>query len=197
MVSMSKDNTRSLAGTQFMVIVALMTALTTVATMAIKVPTPTFGYIHTGDGMVLLAGYILGPVYGSLAAGIGSALADLLSGYAVWVPGTFVIKALTALTASLLFKKLESAFGKDGKRSNLLSIISSSVGELVMVAGYFVYNIFILTVVNAGAEAVTVEAATISSFAEIPFNLIQGVFGVILALFLLPVARRLYKHEFR
>jgi len=195
MTGISKERQTSLAGTQFLVIVALMTALTTVATMAIKVPTPTFGYIHTGDGMVLLAGYILGPVYGSLAAGLGSALADLLSGYAVWVPGTFIIKALTALTASLLFKKLQKFVENDGKKSNLISIVSSGAGELVMVFGYFLYNILILTVVNAGEEAVTVKAAAISSFAEIPFNLVQGIFGVILALFLLPVARRLYKHE--
>lgn len=40
---------------------ALMAALTTVATMIIRIPTPTQGYIHLGDGMVLLCGALLGP----------------------------------------------------------------------------------------------------------------------------------------
>ncbi len=39
----------------------LLAAFTCIATMIIKIPTPTFGYIHLGDGLVLLCGIILGP----------------------------------------------------------------------------------------------------------------------------------------
>lgn len=52
-----------------------------IATMIIKIPTPTFGYIHLGDGLVLLCGIILGPGIGALAAGIGTMFADIFSGY--------------------------------------------------------------------------------------------------------------------
>ena len=74
---------------------ALMAALTTVATMIIRIPTPTQGYIHLGDGMVLLCGALLGPGLGALAAGIGSMLSDrvVLSGIpaeAVMVIGYFL-----------------------------------------------------------------------------------------------------------
>ena len=66
------------------VIAALLAAFTCIATMSIRIPTPgTGGYIHPGDAIVLLSGIILGPGYGFLAAGIGSALADLLGGYLV------------------------------------------------------------------------------------------------------------------
>lgn len=65
---------------------ALMAALTTVATMIIRIPTPTQGYIHLGDGMVLLCGALLGPGLGALAAGIGSMLSDLFAGYMSYVP---------------------------------------------------------------------------------------------------------------
>ncbi len=58
-----------------------MAALTCIATMIIHIPTPGLGYIHFGDGMVLLSGILLGPLYGSLSAGIGSMLADVFSGY--------------------------------------------------------------------------------------------------------------------
>ena len=63
---------------------ALFAALACVATMSIRIPTPgTGGYIHPGDAIVILAGIILGPVYGMLAGGIGSALSDLIGGYFV------------------------------------------------------------------------------------------------------------------
>ena len=84
------------------VVSALFAALTCICTMIIKIPTPTGGYIHPGDGMVLLCGIILGPGMGALAAGIGSMLSDLFSGYMVWVPATFIIKALTAMAAGVL-----------------------------------------------------------------------------------------------
>lgn len=74
---------------------ALLAAMTCIATMIIKVPTPTMGYIHLGDGFVLLCGVILGPVTGGLAAGIGSMFSDIFSGYVSWAPATFIIKALT------------------------------------------------------------------------------------------------------
>ena len=64
------------------VMTALFAALACVATMSIRIPTPgTGGYIHPGDAIVILSGVVLGPSYGLLAAGIGSAMSDLLGGY--------------------------------------------------------------------------------------------------------------------
>ena len=61
------------------IMTALFAALACVATMSIRIPTPgTGGYIHPGDAIVILAGIILGPVYGMLAGGIGSALSELI-----------------------------------------------------------------------------------------------------------------------
>lgn len=64
-----------------LVLAALFAALACVATMVIQIPSPMNGYVNLGDCFVLLAGWVLGPVYGSLAAGIGSALADMFTGY--------------------------------------------------------------------------------------------------------------------
>ena len=96
-----KKNTKNL------VFAALLAAVTCVATLVIHIPSPLNGYINLGDCFVLLSGWLLGPVYGFLAAGIGSGLADLFLGYAVYAPATFVIKGLVALAAYLLIK----AFG--------------------------------------------------------------------------------------
>ena len=86
-----------------LVLAALFVALACVATMSIRIPTPgTNGYIHPGDAIVILSGVILGPVWGFLAGGIGSALSDLIGGYFMYVPVTFVIKGLIALIAGLI-----------------------------------------------------------------------------------------------
>ena len=77
--------------TKKMVTAALLAAFTCIATMIIKIPTPTFGYIHLGDGLVLLCGIILGPGIGALAAGIGSMFADIFSGYMTWAPATLTV----------------------------------------------------------------------------------------------------------
>ena len=83
-------NLRTKNTTKRLVLSSLISALICVATALIKIPTP-FGYIHPGDAPVVLAAFVLSPTYGFLAAGIGSCLADLFSGYAMYAPVTFVI----------------------------------------------------------------------------------------------------------
>lgn len=114
---------------------ALMAAMACVATMVIKIPIPaTGGYINLGDCIVLLSGIILGPVYGGIAAGLGSALADLLGGYVAFAPATFIIKGLMAVVAALLIR--------DISRKNILNVLFVGfIAEVIMVVGYFVFGI--------------------------------------------------------
>ena len=84
------------------IISALFAALTFCATFVVKIPTPTGGYVHLGDSIVLLSGWLLGPVFGTLAAALGSALSDLLGGYPTYILPTFIIKGLMALIENLL-----------------------------------------------------------------------------------------------
>ena len=174
------DNTLSI------VTAALLAALTFLATSVFKIPTPTFGYVHIGDGFVLISGFLLGPVTGGLAAGIGSMLSDLLGGYPVWAPGTFVIKFFTAFTGAAIYRLLQH------RSSNMIIktgtvILSGITGEAVMVLGYFLYNILIMTFLNGAAGNVSFSAAATASLAEIPFNIVQGAVGVAIAAVLLPV----------
>ncbi len=142
-----------------LVFAALFAALSCVATMAIKLPTPTGGYIHAGDAVVLLSAFVLGPWWGAAAAGLGSGFADILSGYALYAPGTFAVKFLVALIAGALLKN------RLVKRPLPRAIFAGIVGEAVMVLGYFAYEALIL---GYGAAAV----------GGVPMNLIQGGFGV-------------------
>ena len=101
-----KTNTKKL------ILTALFAALSCIATMSIRIPTPgTGGYIHPGDAIVILSGVLLGPVYGFLAAGIGSCMSDLLGGYLVYAPVTFLIKGLVAAFSALAYRKI----AKSGK----------------------------------------------------------------------------------
>ena len=110
-----------------LVLSALMAALVYVATSIIQIPSPVNGYVNLGDCFVLLSGWLLGPWYGAAAAGIGSMLVDLLSGYGHYVPGTLIIKGVDALAAALIFR----AMG----RSKTALLVSGTVGEIIMVVG--------------------------------------------------------------
>ena len=137
-----------------LILAALFAALSCVATMSIRIPTPgTSGYIHPGDAIVILSGVILGPVWGFLAGGIGSALSDLIGGYFIYVPITFVIKGLVALAAGLLYQKV----GKNQK-SRYIAVILGGVADIILVAGgYFVCEFFI-------SEQVLLPASLQTSF---------------------------------
>lgn len=167
------------------IIAALFAAITCVGTMIIKIPTPTLGYIHPGDGFVLLSGLLLGPIWGSFAAGLGSALSDLIGGYFFYVPATFVIKFLTALTCFFAYKAISKLLKTKTELPQL--IISGIAGELVMVLGYFLFEIFMLSIVNK----TSLSAGVLASIAGIVPNIIQGIFGVIIATVLHPLLSRL------
>ena len=140
------------------VMTALFAALVCVATMAVRIPIPaTQGYANLGDALVLLAAFFLGPLYGTLAAGIGSALADIFAGYAIYAPGTAVIKGLCALAAALLVRQL-------GGRLKWAHVPAAVISEIIMVGGYFLYESAVLGYGLAAAGS-------------IPANAIQGAVG--------------------
>lgn len=173
------------------VVSALFAALTCICTMIIKIPTPTGGYIHPGDGMVLLCGIILGPGMGALAAGIGSMLSDLFSGYMVWVPATFVIKALTALVAGVLFRKTSSLLSGNKAASTVRIVLGGVIGEALMVFGYFLFEIGLNAASNGGFTAAAIAGGIAYSAAGIPANMVQGVTGIVIACVLLPILNQI------
>lgn len=134
--------------TKKLVIGALMAALTCIATMIIKIPTPTLGYIHLGDGLVLLCGIVLGPLGGALSAGIGSMFADIFSGYASWAPATLIIKALTAFVAGFLFHRMQHRFNGNGAKYLSIIWVVSSVKPLWYLATLFMKQDLLLSPVD-------------------------------------------------
>ena len=154
--------------TQKIIFSSMLAALTCVATMVIKIPSPLNGYINLGDCIVLLSGWLLSPVYGFFAAGLGSALADLFSGYAAYAPATFLIKGLMALIACGGVKLFQKRVDKQFSR-----IISGVTAELFMIAGYWLFEGFLY--------------GFISSAVNIPANGLQGLAGLILGILLIHI----------
>ncbi len=140
---------------------ALFAALTCVCTF-ISIPLP-IGYFNLGDTMVLTGAWCLGPVFGTIAAALGSALADLLMGFTLYAPATAIIKGLCALIAYWVFALINKAAPK--VLLLLPRALAAVLGEAIMVSGYFFYEAIVLTY---GMGAV----------ASVPGNCLQGVCGV-------------------
>ena len=158
--------------TKRIVITALMAAMVCVATMIIKIPSPMKGYLNIGDCIVLLCGWLLSPGYGFVAAGLGSALADMFSGYITYAPATFLIKGSMALIAFACFKLMHKRLGRLPSQ-----IIGAVLAEIVMVFGYFVFEGFMY--------------GFVPSAVNIPANAVQGAAGLILGIILVKVFERL------
>jgi uncharacterized membrane protein len=146
-----------------------MMALVTIGTMVIQIPTPaTKGYINVGDSFIFLSSALFGPTMGFVTGGIGSALADLLSGYAYWSPWTFIIKGIEGLIVGLMYKKYTKEY---------LKVVSLIIGALWMVLGYYI----------AGGIMYGFK----TSLVDVPSNLVQGFASIIVGYILIRLISRL------
>ena len=149
-----------------LVLTALMTSLICIATMIIRIPAPVNGgYINLGDSVVLFAAWMFAMPYGLIAAALGSSLADILSGYIVFAPATFVIKGMMAVAAYYVYKSMVGVCGRKISR-----VTSAVIAEIVMVLGYYSYE--------------GILYGFVPSLANLPANIIQGVAGVVVGLIL-------------
>ena len=112
----------------------VLAALVFVATTVIHIPSHA-GYIHIGDAFIYLAACLLPHPYAAAAGAVGAALSDALTGYAVWVPGTVVIKAAAVFFFTSRRDKLLCP-------RNFLALLPSFA---VCIGGYYVYEALILS----------------------------------------------------
>lgn len=134
----------------------LVCAAVAIATVFAAVPVPGVqgAYANAGDAAVYASAFMLGRSWGVLAAAVGSGLADILPGSALYAPATFVIKGMMAFIAAKLLRK-------GGMRIPRLL-----VSGIVMAAGYFAYECIIY-------------GASVASL-SVPANLVQAALGAVL-----------------
>jgi uncharacterized membrane protein len=160
-----------------LVFTGIMMCLIIIATMFIRVPIPfTQGYVHLGDAMIFLSVLVLGWRYGAVAAGVGSALADILIGYAVWAPWTLCIKAgMAVLMGMFIARSLKKE--RSARFFLFAEFFGMTLAGIWMCGGYYI------------AEAVIYGNWATPALA-VPWNIGQFVVGMVIAISL---AAALYK----
>ncbi|MBC6003546.1 ECF transporter S component [Paeniclostridium sp. NSJ-45] len=149
--------------TKKIVLNGLMIALVCIATMTIQIPMPgTNGYVNIGDSVIFISSILFGPVVGMIAGGIGSALADILSGYEHWAIFTLIIKGLEGYVVGIVIRN---------HYTTIKSLFATALGTITMVTGYFLAGIIL-------------KGSIIISAASIPGNLIQGIVCMAIAILL-------------
>lgn len=151
---------------RLLTLTGMLTALTTVATIAIRIPTPTKGYINLGDTIVNISAWLLGGVYGGIAGGIGSLLADIISGCYIYAPATLIIKFFMAFACFKVYNLCSKKFD-----SVVARIISAIISAVIMITGYDIFTGFMYNSVYSAIYA-------------IPEFAIQGIMGATFSVFL-------------
>lgn len=114
--------------------ITVLASLACVLTMFPKVPIGG-GYVHFGDMVIYVAAIMLGPWAGAVVGAVGHSLADFLSGYAIFVLPTFVIKAVMGFTIGKIVYK----------HTDVLHFVIGAAASLVIVTGgYFAAEVPLL-----------------------------------------------------
>ena len=161
------NNNRTLS----LVLTSVFAALICVCTLMVQIPIPaTGGYANPGDGVLLLAAGLLPLPLSAAAAAVGSMLADVITGYMLYAPATFIIKGSMALLCGFLLKKLQ------GKKTAY--ILSALAAECLMVLGYFLYEAIFLGLKFGAAAGIMGNAG-------------QGALGAVIFCVLFPVIKKI------
>lgn len=169
--------------TKKLVYVALFTALVYIFSRFFQIPVVTpFGQtrFHLGNVFCLLAGILMGPGFGGLAAGLGSALFDLFDPvYFTSAPITFVTKFALAFVCGAIYRKRRELVDK--KRLVLAAIFGQLTYVFLYLLKTYITNKFVMGFTNEAVMAELIPKAGVSLFNA----LISVIIAFILAMPLL------------
>ena len=180
---MDFENRRSInnQGTKGLILTALMIALIFLGGSIIKIPTQN-GIIQFGDCMIFIAAMLLDRKKAFIAAAVGMSFVDISAGYLIWVPFTFIIKGLMGYVVSIIVSKA---------KSKTFYVVGFIVGGIINMVGYFIANALmggvILKVVSG------FNASIVYALAHVPGDLFQSVAGVVIAIPLALIVRKIIK----
>ncbi|MFJ5714235.1 ECF transporter S component [Neobacillus sp. NPDC093127] len=159
--------------TRAIVINALFIALTLVATMFINIRLPIMGnggLIHLGNVPLFIAALVYGKKSGAIAGAFGMGFFDLISGWALWAPFTFIIVGAMGFLAGLISEKVP------GNRV-LVNTLAVAAALIIKVFGYYFTEVILY-------------GNWIQPFGSIPGNIMQVVLAGIIVV---PLAGRFKK----
>lgn len=163
------------------VMTAMMICIIMVSIILFRIPIPfTQGYVNLSDAMVFLAVIMLGYKYGAVAAGIGGMLGDLMAGFAIWAPWTFVIKASMALIFGLMVRfalsrseQTRRSRSKENSRTGDKGFISAEIIGMILAGSYMTAGYYV-------AEGIMYGNWIIAALG-IPWNIAQFAVGIVLS----------------
>ena len=154
-----------------MVIIALLTAVTYVATRFINIQLPismqSGGLIHIGNVIIVVSAIVFGKKKAAISAACGMALFDLTSPYAIWAPFTFVIRGAMGYTMGAI------SHMKDNGSNVAFNIIAITAASAIQLVGYYlseviVFGNWIIPVMSIPGELTQIAV----SFAGLPIAMI-------------------------
>lgn len=154
---------------QQIVFTALGISLIFLATFYFKIPSVGQGYLHLGDGFLLLFASVLSPTLSFLCAGLGSAFADIIGGYTIYAIPTFIIKGLEAVLIAYMIKKLSTKY----------YVIAYILGSIWMIFGYYLFDVILV-------------GNWVAPLAGIFGNCLQAFAGIVIATCLTPFLLKIH-----
>ena len=150
-----------------LIITSMLISLVFIATFFINIRLPIAangGLVHLGSAMLFIVSILFGPKKGAMAGAFGMAIFDLVSGWTLWAPFTFIARGLQGYIVG----KIAWSNQRNG-RSSLFNILATVSSIPFMLLGYYI------------CERILYNSWVIP-FASIPGNLVQNSVGLVIAL---------------
>ena len=164
---MNSINSYSRTNTTDLIITSMLIALVFVATVLLNIKLPISangGLVHLGTAMLFIASILFGPKKGAIAGAVGMGLFDLMMGWTLWAPFTIVARGLQGYIVG----KIAWSNGRKGN-SYVFNLIGTICSVPVMLAVYYICERVIF-------------GSWVIPLASIPGNLVQIVVGMVIAL---------------
>ena len=147
-----------------MTVVGLGIAIVFCGTYFFIIPNQLGGYMNLGDGFILLFSSVVSPLGGFLIGGVGSAIADLVSGFGIYAPFTLVIKGLEGYFVAKCCKKMNR-------------FVCYVIGCFIMIFGYFLVDWFM-------------QGSFVVAITGLPTNLMQSICALVIVVLLQRIVKK-------
>ena len=162
-MEMTAERTRN--NTKILVMNALFIALTLVATMFINIRLPFIGnggLIHLGNVPLFIAAMVYGKKTGAIAGAFGMTLFDLISGWTLWAPFTFIIVGTMGFVIGVITERMK-------EKPMLAYFIAVAVALVIKIVGYYFTEVILY-------------GNWIAPFGSVPGNLMQILIAAVIVL---------------
>lgn len=171
-----KKNSSSYYSVKHIAVDALFIALTFVFTFLVNIRLPIAangGLIHLGNVPLFIGAVLFGRRTGALAGAVGMGLFDLMSGWTVWAPFTFVIVGCMGYAIGSITNK---------RKAMIWAGLSFLAAGLIKIAGYYL------------AEGI-LYGNWIAPLGSIPGNIIQIGIAAAISISIIPLLKRIFYNK--